>query len=495
MKNVVAVAAFAAGANALVGRSNTCCFGLSASGGVSGTIGQLGDGQNRVRGGLPPAQFCIDSSGAITDSSGRGCILTPPPAVQFQCDLGAKPTPGFSISSEGTLKYHGSSQFYACETGENGGMNLYTSNDSSAQTGCKEITLMADSCKGQGSSSSSPSVSVAPQSSAPASTSKPAAPQSSAPGYGSGSQSAPAPGYTAPGSGSQPSPAPGSSGSGSCSSPSPGSGSGYGSGSQSAPAPGSSAPGSDSGSGSASQSAPAPGYTAPGSGSGSNNGSGSQSAPAPGATAPGSSSQPSPAPESSAPASGSQPAPTQASSAPSAPQPSETQSAGSGSSGSGCPANLSGPYEYPHLIIPVDSSSPDKAAGTQYNGTITSSVSTLFNFDIPQSDAGKKCSLVFLFPKKEDLETSSYSFSGDGKLEFASLQSPAAQDTCYSNAPAVKEDYGVFTVSPGNSYTIATFDCPAGQAVGYKISNAGSTELNYFQDWNPSPLGLYITKC
>lgn len=77
MKNVVAVAAFAAGANALVGRSNTCCFGLSASGGVSGTIGQLGDGQNRVRGGLPPAQFCIDSNGAITDSSGRGCILTP----------------------------------------------------------------------------------------------------------------------------------------------------------------------------------------------------------------------------------------------------------------------------------------------------------------------------------------------------------------------------------------------------------------------------------
>jgi len=75
MKNVVAVAAFAAGAKALVGRSNTCCFGLTASGGVSGTVGQIGDGQIRVLGGLPPSQFCIDSSGAITDSNGRGCIL------------------------------------------------------------------------------------------------------------------------------------------------------------------------------------------------------------------------------------------------------------------------------------------------------------------------------------------------------------------------------------------------------------------------------------
>jgi hypothetical protein len=76
MKTAAAIAAFVAGANALVARDATCCFGLTASGGASGTIGQLGDGQNRIGGGLPPAQFCIDSSGGIKDSSGRGCILT-----------------------------------------------------------------------------------------------------------------------------------------------------------------------------------------------------------------------------------------------------------------------------------------------------------------------------------------------------------------------------------------------------------------------------------
>lgn len=77
MKTFVAVAlAFSAGANALVSRSNTCCFSLTASGGASGTVGQLTDGQNRIGGGLMAGSFCIDNNGAITDGAGRGCILT-----------------------------------------------------------------------------------------------------------------------------------------------------------------------------------------------------------------------------------------------------------------------------------------------------------------------------------------------------------------------------------------------------------------------------------
>jgi hypothetical protein len=46
---------------------------LELSGGscptVSGTLGQLGDGQNRIGDdSLQPAQYCIDDNGAITDS-------------------------------------------------------------------------------------------------------------------------------------------------------------------------------------------------------------------------------------------------------------------------------------------------------------------------------------------------------------------------------------------------------------------------------------------
>lgn len=55
--------------------NSTCCFGLTASGGQSGTVGQLDDGQTRIGGGLPPAQFCMTGS-SIKDSTGRGCIVT-----------------------------------------------------------------------------------------------------------------------------------------------------------------------------------------------------------------------------------------------------------------------------------------------------------------------------------------------------------------------------------------------------------------------------------
>lgn len=182
--------------------------------------------------------------------------------------------------------------------------------------------------------------------------------------------------------------------------------------------------------------------------------------------------------------SASQPSGTASSSQPSG---TSTGSQPSGTASGSCPTNLNGEYAAPHLIIPVDSSSPDNAPGTSYNGTISSSKTTLYNFDIPQSYADKTCSLVFLFPKQEDLETSAFTFSGDGKIDFASLESAVTIDTSYSNMPSVKEDYGVTTVSPGNSYVISTFQCPAGQAVSYEMKNAGSTYLDFFEDYNPSP--------
>ena len=202
----------------------------------------------------------------------------------------------------------------------------------------------------------------------------------------------------------------------------------------------------------------------------------------------------------------------------SAPQPSSSSPSGGGGNGGGsgnsCPTNLNGQYSAPHLIVPVDSSKPDNAPGTSYNGTISSSKTTLYNFDIPQSYESKTCSLVFLFPKKEDLETSDYSFSGDGKIDIAKLSKPASESTTSSNMPSVSQDLGQITISPGNSYVVSTFSCPAGETVAYEMKDAGDTNLHFFQDYNPSPyvfprrvevsehlltcdfsLGLYITTC
>ncbi|KAM0335475.1 hypothetical protein ACHAQA_000523 [Verticillium albo-atrum] len=160
-----------------------------------------------------------------------------------------------------------------------------------------------------------------------------------------------------------------------------------------------------------------------------------------------------------------------------------------------CPTDLSGTYEYPHLIIPVDSSNPDKAAGTSYNGEVNSKISSIFNFDIPSAYKGKTCSLVFLFPKKEDLETSDWKLSGSGEVDFCKLEGVADEKTTYNNAPGVESDLKTVKVEAGNGYSIATFDCPAGEAVSFEIKGKGDTSLWFFEDYNPSPLGLYITAC
>jgi hypothetical protein len=76
MKTLYRILGLAASSNALIAeRWAPCCFHASASGAVTGTIGQLNDGQNRQGGGLSPAEYCI-ANGAITDANGRGCILT-----------------------------------------------------------------------------------------------------------------------------------------------------------------------------------------------------------------------------------------------------------------------------------------------------------------------------------------------------------------------------------------------------------------------------------
>jgi Ubiquitin 3 binding protein But2 C-terminal domain len=152
-----------------------------------------------------------------------------------------------------------------------------------------------------------------------------------------------------------------------------------------------------------------------------------------------------------------------------------------------CPANLSGIYQCPHLITPVSSTNPDKAHGTSYNGRVSKyDIRTIFNFNFPTSYTGKTCSLVFLFPRQDQLQASSFTISGDGSVGFTSLTSVANQQTTHNNAPVIAQDYGAFSLSPGNLYTVASFDCPAGTTQSYSMISAG-TDFRYFQDYNAAP--------
>lgn len=166
-------------------------------------------------------------------------------------------------------------------------------------------------------------------------------------------------------------------------------------------------------------------------------------------------------------------------------------------SGSSCPANLNGEYQYPHLIVPVNSAEPDTAYGTQYNGTITPTMSTIFNFDLPASYAGETCSLVFLFPEQAALDTSAFTFNGQGGISVNELSSPATQQTTYNNVSkaAIVGIGSIASVQPGNSYVAASHACNAGATQSFEFVSTGGLDLEYFEDWNAPGIGAFITVC
>lgn len=538
MKYALAPLAFTLGASAAALKRSQCCFDLTASGGVSGTVGQLTDGQNRIGGGYSPTSFCL-SNGGITDSNGRGCIVTNA-SGQFQCDEGKAPTTGFSVGSNGTLTFNGKAQFYGCPAADDQD-NIYT-RPVQGQEKCVPVML---STSGQCSSSSggqgTPSGSV-PFSTPVASGPVPGTPYQTP--YGTPAYSAPAgtsPAYSAPAEsapGEQTYTVPVTSYTTECPESTAGA----------SPSPswqGQSQAGSSVENTQPAQETPPPqqteatpaytpsAYSTPG------GGVPQSSIPAASPPYPYDTPQPSPgvftspapaASQPSGPATPVTPVPSVESSAGggSAPTPvvpntpgtpyAGTPYAGTPSVGTpyagtpyasspyatpaatpagACPTNLAGDYQYPHLIVPINSSTPSTAYGTQYNGTLDSSTCTTYNFDIPTNYTGSTCTLEFLFPHQEELETSAFEFSAgdDDSVEFSALTAPVDQSTSWDTVPAVQSVYGSWPVRPGNGYVLASGTCKAGQTFGVKACSKGGLELNYFQDWNPSPIGLFVRRC
>lgn len=134
------------------------------------------------------------------------------------------------------------------------------------------------------------------------------------------------------------------------------------------------------------------------------------------------------------------------------------------------------------MIVPVDSTQPDTAFGTSYDGEFSSTVSSIFNFDIPEAYNGMTCTVVFLWPEQSQLQTSSYTTSGAGGLHIQELSSPATESTTYDNVPApAGVDVTLPSVAAGNSYTVASHACGAGERISFKVSATGNLALSYFQ--------------
>lgn len=432
MKTFVTAASLAIGASAaILPRNNNpnglqgsslpagCCFHLTASGGVSGSLSQLSDGQNRVGGNAPngEATYCLNNGG-LTDQSGRGCILTPP-TTQFQCDTGATPTTGFSVSSNGYLEHNGDTTFYACPAAS-GTYNIYTTPVKN-QPKCVKIELSTGGYCEAAATSTCPTMTMT-KTMMETTTMHETYTEMCTPStvhetmyetmyktneemmthtmteyetktmHETVTAESPTTVYK-----------------------------------------------TEYKTEYNTKTMEMTEYA------------------------------------------------TKTMMETVSACPSSTHAASTA-----CPSNLSGEWQYPHLIVPVSSEHPDMSYGTSYDGMMNSTMSSYYNFNIPNSYAGMTCEISFMWPMHNQLQTSSYRWNGEGGMMMEHCDSVCSEHDSWNSAPKGTKMWEN-SMSEGNAYMMWSGECMAGTTQSYKMSATNGMNLWYFQDYNPCPIGLYMT--
>ncbi|KAK8218497.1 ubiquitin 3 binding protein But2 C-terminal domain-containing protein [Phyllosticta capitalensis] len=178
-----------------------------------------------------------------------------------------------------------------------------------------------------------------------------------------------------------------------------------------------------------------------------------------------------------------------------------------------CPANGLLPEDpnswlFPVGIYPIAKSTPDTNYGTVYSPKITpNDFCTIFNLYVPDTAAGKTCTLKFMFPDRSQLEYSDYTFNDasgnpatEGHFTFTgyAFGTGATDETTWNNQPAAgpSPPSPPATLSPGNAYIINAGDCGVQAGAGsLEVSGmlcSNDTTFEYFQTSAKCPIGFYV---
>ncbi|KAI1645227.1 ubiquitin 3 binding protein But2 C-terminal domain-containing protein [Daldinia loculata] len=164
----------------------------------------------------------------------------------------------------------------------------------------------------------------------------------------------------------------------------------------------------------------------------------------------------------------------------------------------GCPAYLEdGEFESPSYITQVSQWEPDRAFGPQRIGLITpNDISSIFNFDIPESRADANCTLEFLFPRRNQLSSSSFIYEGDGSFLFTGYLAGSCPgpETTFNNqpTPGTFPAFPPIHMEPGYAYTIDVGPCmfSAGTCVA-GMTSSNDTTFKFLPNTNDCPIGIY----
>jgi len=156
------------------------------------------------------------------------------------------------------------------------------------------------------------------------------------------------------------------------------------------------------------------------------------------------------------------------------------------------PPALTGPFEYPHLIVPIDQSKPTEPIGNQWIARLSPTVSSLVNFDVHEQYAGKACNLVFYLPPEPHQWWQHFALNSPGGINVSRLDQIATDKTTASNAGPSTPVGSVPQLSLGQGHPISSAPCEAGKVVGYRIDSQNGLDMSWFQMVTPAS-GLFMT--
>jgi len=115
---------------------------------------------------------------------------------------------------------------------------------------------------------------------------------------------------------------------------------------------------------------------------------------------------------------------------------------------------------FPNLIINVDKSNPGAYSAAGYTAQMTSTLATVFSFDIPY-DIHPTCTLTFTLPPPSGLFR--YTVAGSGVITVSSINGDVSTPTSYGSvAPLLGGSYGSFYVTSGGGGGAIGVPCSAG---------------------------------
>lgn len=156
------------------------------------------------------------------------------------------------------------------------------------------------------------------------------------------------------------------------------------------------------------------------------------------------------------------------------------------------PVAVTGEFEAPRLIIPVDRANPSKMSGTGYNAQLSPAISSILQYEIKPSAAGKTCSLVFYMPPVFQYpEMSPAKLRSPGGINISRVSSPINGDVRAMDIGTASAVGTIPALEPGHLYNIASGPCEAGQRINYQFDSIGGLDITWFQLTSP-PIGPFL---